>query len=476
MSSLSRGITLLRRAAAPAATFGVGYTVCWVRHREESASQLAVVAAAGAWSGLARGARRLGTCLPADSWPREHLAKVEGQELRLLINGLARCDERGLASSWLARLVLRRLCEEAQADAAGPAVRGLGAEGTVGGLPELAAGLDTLAAALQPGEGLELLPALSGSLRALVTAGGPTWHEALTPDGVLHVARAGLVASVWFAGFLRSRQGLAAPAAAAAISDEDERLIAESLQAVWEALGRLTGSARVGTRHGRSDEAAALLRDVQARHASLQAAPPPPPAGSMRPAEDALPAALRHSIATALAGGGAAWTAALRGPWGGAARGSAPAAAAAAPKASVAAPPAAAPALAAEPPSIAAAPCDDGTAAAAAEDRTAAASIEVPAVKARTTRAKVDAALGLGAWAALLYIGLAVASDDGLGLLRFHALPEKLRDPVKTLLLQRAVQVEELLAKYEPETKDLQDAIVLGPASLHDSYIQMPDY
>jgi len=81
------------------------------------------------------------------------------------------------------------------------------------------------------------------------------------------------------------------------------------------------------------------------------------------------------------------------------------------------------------------------------------------------------------AWAALIGVAVAAASEDGFGLLRFHAVPEAWRSAVHSLLQQRAVRVEELLAKYDPPPEPnglLSDAITLGPWEAQAGFIQAP--
>jgi len=445
---------LVRRVSTPAAAFGSGYGFCCVQGREETAPQLLAATALGSWAGLTRSLRLLAASLPDSAmWPRERLSEVESRELRVLVTAAAECVERGLDSAPLHRVALRRLCEEAEADPKGLAVQGLGPEGEGGGLPELAAHLDGAASALPPSGGAaasDLILGLAAALHALVVAGGPSWQQELTADGVLHVAHANLVASTWLAESLRRRQCAAAVGdicTDACLSEEDEHAAAEDLNAVWQALGHARVGARLG--RGRSEEAVDLHRDLHARYAALLASPPPPPMGSMRPAQDALPPRLRRSIATALRGGGGGWPARTALP--------------------TAAP--VTPAAAAQEPSPA-----DSSSSSSAFGGGGCVGAGSEGSSGRSAREKVSKLIELGAWGVLLCAGLVAVSGDGLGLLRFHALPEAWRAPVKSLLTRRAVHVEDLLAKYDLEPREpSQEPIILGPFSMQSSYIQVPE-
>jgi len=58
------------------------------------------------------------------------------------------------------------------------------------------------------------------------------------------------------------------------------------------------------------------------------------------------------------------------------------------------------------------------------------------------------------AWGALFIFLLAVFSDDGIGLLRFHVVPESFQQLVKDRLQEHALRVEELLTRHDPPTQD----------------------
>lgn len=75
------------------------------------------------------------------------------------------------------------------------------------------------------------------------------------------------------------------------------------------------------------------------------------------------------------------------------------------------------------------------------------------------------------AWGAILVLSIIAVSADGFGLLGFHCLPTSCRALAQSILQQRAVQVEELLAKYDPPTEGLSDSIMLGPWAAQSNYI-----
>mmetsp|Transcript_1756 Transcript_1756/g.3082 ORF Transcript_1756/g.3082 Transcript_1756/m.3082 type:complete len:388 (+) Transcript_1756:30-1193(+) len=62
---------------------------------------------------------------------------------------------------------------------------------------------------------------------------------------------------------------------------------------------------------------------------------------------------------------------------------------------------------------------------------------------------KVGTAVDYLSWAVLAIFLLALSSEDGIGLLRFHVVPEAWQSVVKDMLQQRALKVEELLARHD---------------------------
>lgn len=435
MAGALRWTRYLARLKVPAAAFGTGYGCCWAQSREETAPQLLACAVARSWVGLATSLRLLGRSLPESAtWPREKLAQVEIHELRLLAAIVAACAARGLDSALLRRIALWHLCALVEAEPTAGAALGLAPDGMIN-LPLLAAHVDDAVTALAvAGAGSpepEQLPGLASALHALLVAGGPAWHKELAPDGVLHLAHAAMVGNAWLAAWLRQR-AIASPAAAAptgalslaagyrgaatgCLSEEDEQVAIQNLTAVWQALGQLPSGSRVGLRPSRSrgTEAAELHRDLEARHMALQVPPALPPAQSLPP-QDALPHKLRRSVAAALQGTTTE------------------------------------PMLAAQ-----LTPCSS-------EDLGS----EGSALR------KVWMVCTFGAWAVLIGAAAVALSSDGLGILGFHAVPPPWRGPLRSLLQQRGVQVEELLAKDSVEGGE--ESIILGPWGAQSSYIQAP--
>jgi len=91
---------------------------------------------------------------------------------------------------------------------------------------------------------------------------------------------------------------------------------------------------------------------------------------------------------------------------------------------------------------------------------------------ARHNSGKVGTAVDYLSRAALAIFLLALASEDGIGLLRFHVVPEAWQSFVKDMLQQRALRVEELLAKHDPPPVEVELPSIdwEGPAE----YIQGP--
>lgn len=71
------------------------------------------------------------------------------------------------------------------------------------------------------------------------------------------------------------------------------------------------------------------------------------------------------------------------------------------------------------------------------------------------------------AWLLLAALIVVAASQDGFKLLSFHVLPVRFRE----LLQKQAVQMEELMDKYETPT-EMSDSIILGPWGAQSNYIQ----
>ncbi|CAK9042419.1 unnamed protein product [Durusdinium trenchii] len=76
-------------------------------------------------------------------------------------------------------------------------------------------------------------------------------------------------------------------------------------------------------------------------------------------------------------------------------------------------------------------------------------SVEAFAMKGVGGSGQVRRLLDCLSWAALGFFFLALSSEDGLGLVRFHVVPQAWQSMVKDMLQQRALRVEELLAKHD---------------------------
>lgn len=416
MRGTARIARLAKRTTVPAACFGTGYVCCWAQGREETGPQIIASGVTTAWTGLMRGVRQLGRLVPdsQDGVLRAKLAQVEATELRWLKQSLSTLAEKGLDCKLLRYVILRQLCLCAQEDISGVAVQALvegDADGSSGkatkGLAELAAFIDASAAEVAGtasaeelavssaglANGLPLAAALvplAGALHAIVEHGGASWHKELDCIGVLHVARATAIASSWLAVSQRSASSQQDPA----LSAEEESEVVSDLSAVWKALGQKEAHAFIRSVPRRSPEAAKLHADLEKRFAALQAAPQPPSASASRPAKDFIPQKLRGSMMVVMRGSLAS-------------------------SASVA--PVSRPAAAFDTP-------------------------EAPS----GFRRKLGRILEYAAWGVLMGGAIVAISADGVGIFKFHVVPEQWRAPLQALVQQRAVRVEELLAKYDP--------------------------
>eukprot|EP00928_Gymnodinium_smaydae_P060499 TRINITY_DN4417_c0_g1_i1.p1 TRINITY_DN4417_c0_g1~~TRINITY_DN4417_c0_g1_i1.p1 ORF type:complete len:554 (-),score=135.72 TRINITY_DN4417_c0_g1_i1:68-1729(-) len=522
LGSLSRGARVARSCVAPGSLFGAGYACHWAGSQEETVPQLAACGAASTWIGASSCIRRLNAALPEDAdWPREKLSKAESAELRALNSLVSTCSAKGLDSAWLRLIVLRRLV---QADPEGLAVRGLVPTGGDGsdavdvsataseaphaasgsaaasgqGITELANLVAENASALNASPGSwrgdrQALPEVAHGLRALLEgspssgdAGGGSASssssggsgttaaeraEALGREGVASAALAASLAVRWLAAERRRtalaaatgegetpplppmRLAASAAAAAAASGDQAEQDVADVLEvvaadlvAVWRALARPPAAAHLQ----RSGVASALK-------ASLSVLPPPRPLEERWPAKDHLPSALVAAVSAASrAGSGFGGLAPLLGL-------GLKSTAAAAP-ASRSGRDAAASASSA----AASATSASASASSAPSSSSAAEASAAPSDKRSTLTGCIEVAV----WLAVAAGAVALASEDGLGLLRFHAVPEKWRPMLKSLVHERAMMVEDLLAKYEGERADA--AGVLGtPENMSDSTIMV---
>lgn len=444
MAALRQGARLLK----PAACFGTGYLYCWTQGREETAPQLLACSGMASWAGLARGLRHLRHALPEGAeWPREKLAKAESLELRVMAQAANSCESQDLSSTLLRRVLLRRLCNYAMEEGR----NSLGVQGLVSvpetvegegeanassasrgsGLSELVAFLDASTLAVASGGAgpeQELLQPVASALSAVVGEGDSAWHKELDPVGVLHVTQTALVASAWLAESLRTSSAARRQADASGVSAtmglsaEEHDEIAKELTTVWQALSQAGAApaARSAAKGFRSrPEAAQLLRDVNARFATLQATPPLPPKST--PAQDDLPSQLAGRLRAAMSG------------------------AASAPK---------------------------------KEKKAIAPSVvEVEVVKPSGVLSKTGKLLEYAAWVVIIGGVAVVVSADGLGLASFHVVPEDLRPSWQAFLQQKAIRVEELCANHDPSPESGSglpsgEAITLGPWGVQSTYIQ----
>lgn len=430
-----RTVRLAKRLTVPAASFGTGYAYCWAQGREETAPQIIASGVTASWTGLMRGVRQLGRLIPdGGDRLREVLAQVEATELQLLRRTTGPLIENGLDSKLLRCVILRQLCLCAQEDISGSAVQGLveGADGSVAssGLAELAAFIDVSAAHVAGtasadelaagggGAAHGLLQPLAAALHCIVEHGGSSWHKELDCLGVLHVARATAIASSWLAVSQRSASSGAASASTSLLSSEEEMEIVSDLTAVWQALAQpgAYDFIRSSSRARRSPEAAALHADLEQWYVALQAAPQPPPASASRPAKEYVPQKLRGCMMNVM-------------------RSSA---------------------------------VPLATAAAATPSATA-----TPIAASQGLWWKLGRLLEYAAWGVLMGGAIVAISADGVGIFRFHVVPDTWRAPLQAIIQQRAVRVEELLAKYDPpENLPPSDLDTVGPWNAQPTYIQ----
>jgi hypothetical protein len=259
------------------------------------------------------------------------------------------------------------------------------------GLSELVAIVDSAAvdvASASSGSAEASLRPLSAALDTIVAAG---MQQELDAVGVLHVTRTALVASSWLA---ESSRASASPrinveiSIADGLSVEECEDVKKELTTVWQALAQQTATpaARRAAKASKSaSEASELLCDVNARFAALQASPRPPPPSANRPMQAELPSRLVARLCEAMS---SSPTSKLRAP-------------------------------------------------------VVSSTTDHPAAKTGFL-CKVSKLLELAAWVGLLG-GVAVAvSADGLGLARFHIVPESLRPSWQAILFKYAIRLEEL--------------------------------
>eukprot|EP00931_Biecheleriopsis_adriatica_P049511 TRINITY_DN28642_c0_g2_i1.p1 TRINITY_DN28642_c0_g2~~TRINITY_DN28642_c0_g2_i1.p1 ORF type:complete len:439 (-),score=100.71 TRINITY_DN28642_c0_g2_i1:38-1354(-) len=429
LQSLSRGAQLLRRASVSSAIFGVGYGVCWAQGREESVDKLLVWGAARSLVGFKRSLRLLGQVLPDGAeWPREQLRKVERDELSSLCLLVERCREQGLDSPILQQLLLESLCEHAQVDAHGLAVQGLcfaGAEAEGEATPpassqrsaltELAVRLDGAVIGSDSGTvpaPARLLPQLSAALVSTMEAGSAlerdSWQKDLGAEGLLSLSRAATVASSWLAAS-SARQSLPRQCNQACSS---EALSAEEAETVSDGLCKVLqvlGRPQVlaEMRSGKGRSKEANEVRRDLRARLSELEVLWPAQSGLIPTKDFLPSKLKARLLATRA------------------------------------------------------TLSSGAGLTFSDNSREGSGI----------LGKAEALFTWLARAALLWVALAAASEDGLGLLRFYVVPEALRPMLK----QRALRVEELLLRHDaPQAPEEHLVDTLGPIQAHPEFIQAP--
>jgi len=422
---------------ATAACFGAGYTCCWAQRRKENVPQLAAYMGAASWAGLTQGLRLAGQSLPevAPHWPREMVAKVEALELSTLLRIVTECAAGGHDSALLRSVALRRLCLHVKTAPDGPALAallpGVQQETEVRrNLQKVIEHLDETAVALadaacgHAASDLDVLLPLVSAIQAAVAIEGKSLHEVLEPDGMLRLLRVSVVASAWLAS--ASQQPSASLQPSPVLSNEDREAAANGLKMVWHELGQPSVAERArAVLHGKHRlQTPAIQRDVAARLAALQEQP-----CQHRPLQECLPEGIRHQMMAVTARNA---------------------------KSSQAVP---LPPHASE----------------VAELASAKAPIEGP-TQSVGVLSRLSRMLEYSAWAIIVSCTVVALSEDGFGYFRFRVLPGPLRDSLRSLMQQQAVQVEELMAKYDPppENGNMSDSIMLGPWGASSSYIQVP--
>jgi len=418
---------------ATAACFGAGYTCCWAQSREESVPQITAYMRAASWAGLTQGLRLASQSLPEDAprWPREMLAKVEALELSTLLRIVTDCAAGGHDSALLRSVALRRLCQHAKMAPNGPALAALTPEVQEvqqetemprRNLQTLVEHIDETAVALADAtrshttNDLDVLLPLVSAIQAIVATEDKSFHEVLEPDGMLRLLRVSVLASAWLASACQQSPAVS--------SEEDRELAADGLQVIWQELGQPSAAEQARAALHDQRGSAAVQHDVAARLAALQEQP-----CQLQALQESLPACVQHQMLAVTAR-------------------NAKAAQAQAKAAHVR-------------------PC----ASEATEHAPGKGSTQRVGVFSRLSRM-----LEYSAWAIIISCAFVALSDDGFGYFRFRLLPGPLRDSLRSLMQQQAVQVEELMAKYDPppENGSMSDSIMLGPWGASSSYIQVP--
>jgi len=426
---------------ATAACFGSGYTCCWAQKREENVPQLAAYVGAASWAGLTQGLRLAGQSLPevTPHWPRQMLAKVEALELSTLLHIVKTCAARGHDSALLRSVALRRLCQHIKMDPDGPALAALMADvqqdaearrnlqSVVEHLDETAVALANAARGHIASDLDVLLPFVS-AIQAIVTIEDKSLHEVLEPDGMLRLLRVSVLASAWLASL--SQQPAESLQPSAVSSQEDQQIAAHGIKVVWHELGQPGAAERTRAvlHNKRGLQTPAIQRDVTARLAALQEQP-----CQQRPLQECLPKDIRNQMMAVTARNAKAAQMQVK--------------------------------AAPVPPQVSG----------AAEPASSKAPLEGP-TQSMGVFSRLNRMLEYSAWGIIISCAVVALSEDGFGYFRFRVLPGPLRDSLRSLMQQQAVQVEELMAKYDPppENCNMSDSIMLGSWGASSSYIQPP--
>jgi hypothetical protein len=361
--------------------------------------------------------RSIATELPEDSWPQQKITNIERSELRLLMEAMKSCEERGMDCTELRHLALKHICFAVTQKPGAISELSAISEGLEGGMVELLGFLDRTVVALAD-EGFanlstdsESLTALAAVLRSVVDVKG--WHETLDPETTIKVARTACVATQWSAlwgqrsSIEDSAVGRIVGMAPLDFAMEDQQNVVTGLVAVWRALAQ-DGPAKVLKSRTASSEAGDLRKDLQARYKTI-GKQPEPPSFCKAPV---LPAALKQPLAMAL--GSSA--------------------------------PVARPAPAKK--------------------------ITVEVIQQKPDEAAASGgwlitAIDTLRWTFIAAIAVGAVSQDGLGLLNFHVLPTPLKDLLCDIMRAQVAKVDMQLARTSPpkylDELPVTQSITLGP-------------
>jgi len=415
---LGRGLRFLKRASVPVAGVGAGYAGCWAQGREETVPQYLACAVTASRVGIMGGLRRLGEHLPQDAtWVREKLSRVEASQLRVLLGMVNELASRGLDSALLQHFALGQLCACTEADPRGLAVRGLAGDqgdSVQQGLAELVAQIDRTATALTATADARGEPALLRTLAAAL-------RSIVVCGGTAWHRELGNLGVLHVAN--TAALALLWLAAALRPSDSPRKPAWPSAALTAEDQEQISEDLSVVWQALGQPDVANQLRSASTWHKS-----------------EALDLRRRYEARLAAVG------------------------AAVVPTKDATRPP-----LEVLAPRLRACVTSSMRAPAAAKS-------PGPPSAAASGLEKVNKSLEYAAWAVLVGATVVAMSEDGFGWFPFHAVPSQWRAGFHSLVQQRGVQVEELLAKYDPqlETESMSGSITLGPLGAQSTYIQAP--